>query len=111
MTNTRTVCLTPVDVLNKSSANTDNCLDFVWTGETNQRADRILELAGANGMLRTRNVSSAGGLRALFASLTSYVSMSPWKRCAKPGTASARQWRNCGAMPRFAGWRMSCVRT
>jgi predicted transcriptional regulator of viral defense system len=60
----------PVEIQNKTSANMDNCLDFVQAGEMNHLADRILELARSKGVLRTRDVDSAGASRALLASLT-----------------------------------------
>jgi hypothetical protein len=55
--------------LNKTSATMDNCLDFVWSADTNQ-ADIILELVRSKGVLRTRDVDSASVSRALLASLT-----------------------------------------
>jgi predicted transcriptional regulator of viral defense system len=70
MTKSRHVCSTPVEIPNKTSANMDNCLDFVWAGEMNRQANRILELARSKGVLRTRDVDNAGASRALLAALT-----------------------------------------
>jgi predicted transcriptional regulator of viral defense system len=70
MTNLAPVHITPIKILNKTLANMDKCLEFVWTAEMNYQGDQILELARSRGVLRTRDVDSAGASRALLASLT-----------------------------------------
>jgi hypothetical protein len=80
MTNFWPVCMTPVRNRNKTSANMDNCLDFVSTADMNHQADLILELARSKGVLRTRDVDSACASRALLA-LEKHLRRQTWTKC------------------------------
>lgn len=57
-------------MFNKTSADMNNCLGVVYTGDMSHQAERILELVRSKGILRTRDVDNAGVPRVLLASLT-----------------------------------------